>query len=626
MKLNAKNRRTDLICMVLLYLAVLAVHLNVALKMKMLHMSHDEMGVLATAAYAVGEDWSEIVSMFGYYGYGSSILYIPIFMFTKDALLRYRLVAVLNSFLMALIPVIAYRIAVKYCKADRRTAVFAAAVTGLYPGYLLFSKWVWNETMMCLLPWVTALLMFALYRAQSKKKRVVFSLLLSFVLVYSYAVHGRALGLIAAVFLIMAAVYFFQKRLMIEPVSFFSSFAAFLICDHFAKKFVQAKIWLIGSGSEASNTLSSTSGKMSTYLTFKGFKGLMKISLGQLSAASASTYGVIVIAAVAAVPFIVRGLGRKMRLKKGEAPGKEHALWLLMTITAVFFAGAFAISVLFLGGEGSAEAPRGDYFLYTRYFSNMLGFPLFAAFIYFAGHELKSRTAAVMAGVFVLCAWPLMKLEPAINSAHDSSNATILNLLSYLGDNPEGYMTHFDIHNLLLVTSIVFGAALMGFSGKKQGILCVLLCFVSLQAYHNTSKDVILANGKKDYSFVRVPMEVLGEVDGLEDTYDDVYYYNVHQQKPWSSSAMQFALPEYDLTEFDFEINEDTDPQVFFDFISENSIIVSSEDIHLEELSPDIYRVEYGEVGSGKEYIWVYGTEARDYITAHSSISFAQAG
>ena len=625
MKLNLKNKRTDLICMALLYFTALAVHLSVALRMRMLHMSHDEMGVLATAAYAVGEDWSEIVSKFGYYGYGSSLLYIPVFMLTKDALLRYRLITVINSFLMAFIPVIAYRIAVRYCKADRRTAVCAAAVTGLYPGYLLFSKWVWNETMMCLLPWVTALLLFRLYSEQNKLKRTVFSVLLSFTLVYSYAVHGRALGLIAAAFLIIAAVFIFQRRLMIEPVSFFSSFTVFYICDQFAKKDVQSHIWLIGSGGEANNTLDSTAGKMHTYLTFKGFKGLVKISLGQLSAALASTYGIIVIAAAAAIPLIIRGLGRKMRLKKGEAPGKEHALWLLMTIAAVFFAGAFIISVLFLGGAGSEDMPRGDYFLYTRYFSNMLGFSLFAAFIYFAGHELRGRQTAIMVGAFVLCALPMLLLESTLNGVRDSSNTTILNLLAYLGDNPADFIRHFDIYNLLFVTALVFGVALIGFAGKKQGMLCVLLCLVSLHSYYTTANNVIIPNGKKDLSYVEVTRNVLGQVDGLEDTFDDVYYYNVHQAKPWSSSAMQFALPEYDLTEFSFEISEDTDPQLFFDFISENSLIVSSEDIHLEDLSPDIYRIEYGEVGSGKEYIWVYGSEARDYITAHSDIAFAPA-
>ena len=87
---------------------------------------------------------------------------------------------------------------------------------------------------------------------------------------------------------------------------------------------------------------------------------------------------------------------------------------------------------------------------------------------------------------------------------------------------------------------------------------------------------------------------------------------------------MQFALPEYELTEFDFEISPDTDPELIFSFITENSIIVSSEDIGLEKFSPDIYRLEYDSIGYGKEFMWVYGGDVRDYIIENSDIRLAE--
>ncbi len=67
----------------LLYGIVFLVHAVVAVQMNVPHMSHDEIGVLASAAYVTGEDWSGIVSNIGYYGYGTSLLYIPIFFLTK---------------------------------------------------------------------------------------------------------------------------------------------------------------------------------------------------------------------------------------------------------------------------------------------------------------------------------------------------------------------------------------------------------------------------------------------------------------------------------------------------------------------------------------------------------------
>ncbi|MBR4628446.1 MAG: hypothetical protein IKO47_12295 [Ruminococcus sp.] len=619
-KYDPFGKHTDKVCITALFMITLIVHLTVSLRMKMLHMSQDEMGVLATAAYAVGEDWSAVVSKFGYYGYGSSLLYIPIFALTKGPVLRYRLITTLNSVLMSLIPVIAYRIASKYCKASKKTSFIAALVTGLYPGYLLFSKWVWNETMMCLLPWVAALLVFRLYSEQDKPKRIIFSVLLSLTLVYSYAVHGRALGLIAAVILIIVLIAVFQKRLIVEPVSFCSSFTVFYICDHFAKKFVQSRVWLVGSDGELNNTLGGNTGKLHDYTSFDGFRGLLRIASGQLSAASASTYGILVIALVPAVPVIIGGFNRKMRLRKDRLPDDKHNLWLLMTVALTFFAAAFAISVLFLGNEGSNPEPRGDYYIYTRYFSNMLGFSVFAAFIYFSRSEMSNVMTAVTLGVYALCTVPILHYADFLNGCKNSANTTILNLLAYLGDNPRDYIAHFDFENLILVTSIVFGAALIGLAAKKQGMLAVLLCWVFLGSYYDTADDVILVNSRKEINFVQPTMNALYNVDGLDDEYDDIYYYNVHQTKPWSGSAMQYSLPEYELTEFDFEVNETTDPERLLSFITENSIIVSSEDIFLEQFSPDIYRIEYESIGSGTEYMWVYGEDIRDYILANSDL------
>ena len=70
---RARDRLTRLLPglhILLLYGITVWIHLQVSLQMEMLHMSHDEMSVLATAAWAAGEDWSGIVSQFGYYGYG----------------------------------------------------------------------------------------------------------------------------------------------------------------------------------------------------------------------------------------------------------------------------------------------------------------------------------------------------------------------------------------------------------------------------------------------------------------------------------------------------------------------------------------------------------------------------
>ena len=86
---------------------------------------------------------------------------------------------------------------------------------------------------------------------------------------------------------------------------------------------------------------------------------------------------------------------------------------------------------------------------------------------------------------------------------------------------------------------------------------------------------------------------------------------------------MQFALPDYEVTEFDFEISDKTDPDLLFSFITKNSIIISSEDIELEQFSDDIYRLDTPPLNSGTEYMWVYGDDIKNYILKSSDIEIA---
>ena len=613
---RARDRLTRLLPglhILLLYGITVWIHLQVSLQMEMLHMSHDEMGVLATAAWAAGEDWSGIVSQFGYYGYGSSLLYIPIFLLTKGALLRYHLVTTLNSCLMSLIPVIAYRIGRSYAGAPPWTAFFCSLAAGLYPGYLLFSKWVWNETMMCLLPWVMVLLMLRLDNEERRGHRIVCSVLLAFVLVYSYTVHGRALGLIAAVLLVIAFVLVFRRKWMIEPISFAAAFAACLAGDHFLKQYVMAHVWRVTSDSQVNNTMGSMGSHLHAYLDPEGFAGLMKIASTQISAASASTYGILALALVVTLPLIV-----KYALPKRE--GDDRRFWMLSVLTILFFAAAFCISILFLGEEGSKEETRGDYYIYTRYFSNTLGLVIFTALLICAEKGLSTVRCLITAGLYYLGTLPITLNADFINEQESSSNTTILNLLAYLGENRYNYITHFDFENLLYITTLVAGGVLVAAAGKKINLLSPLLCAVFVQSYFVTADTVILKNSEMDLSYVQPTLNALYHVEGLAEEYPDVYYYNVHQEKPWSTSAMQFVLSDFQVTEVPFEIGEDTRKAFLLDYFEENSIIVSSEDIALEQYSPHIYRLLYESINQEKEFMWVYGEEELAYILGNSEI------
>lgn len=596
----------------LLYGMTLAIHLCISLQMQMLHMSHDEMGVLGIAAYLTGEDWSSCISKFGYYGYGGAVLYVPAFLITKGAFLRYRLVTTINSMLMALIPVFAYHISRTYCSIQRKTAIMTALAVGFYPGYTLFSKWAWNETMLCILPWGMLWVLLRLFHVEHKGQRIFLSVLLSFLLMYSYAVHGRSLGLIAAVMLLLAALCIRKRKLILEPFSFSAVSVVLYLCDRALKHYFLSHLWLVSDDSQINNTLGSMGEKIKQYITPEGVAGMLKIAVSQFAAAFCISYGML------AAGIVLTGLllYRSVRSRQQE----QSNLLLIGCFSLLLFLAAFAVSVLFLGVEGSAEQTRGDYYVYTRYFSNTVGVLLFTVFMLLENMKVTKKQLFSILIVYGIFTFPLAGYAGIVNAQHDSSNATILNLLAYLGKNPMNYMLHFDFRLLLCCISAVFLTALILVFFRKHQILYLFLCAVFLHSYFLTAYRVILPNSRIDFGYVLPTINAVSRVENLAEHFPVVYYYNVGQAKPWSSSAMQFSLPEYQLFSFHFIVNEKTTPETILHFLSENSLIVSSEDIHLEKYSDSIHRLTYDAINTGTEYIWVYGEEELAYILSNSPI------
>lgn len=177
------------------------------------------------------------------------------------------------------------------------------------------------------------------------------------------------------------------------------SLGGFYVLSNFGKQFFVQHVWLAQSAGELNNTLGGTVGGVKSLLNLSGIKGLIKIAIGQLFAANASAYGILTLAVVLAVPIIWNGCKKNMCLTKQKAPDERHTAWLLALFQLLLFLGAFGISILFLGNHGSAAVTRGDYFIYTRYISNVLGICLFALYAVLR-HAYRLRLLAVAGILF----------------------------------------------------------------------------------------------------------------------------------------------------------------------------------------------------------------------------------
>ncbi|MCM1167487.1 MAG: hypothetical protein NC401_15895 [Ruminococcus sp.] len=364
----------DGLIMAAIYAAALTLHLLMTRAATIFNLTPDEYSVTAIAAYLNGLDWSPTVSTGGYYGYFQSLFYVPVFWVTDDPYLRYRLMLAVNGVLASLIPVIAYWLPRRAFGVKKPAASVFALLCGMYPSYMLLTKFTWNETMCVLLPWVFALLMYKSLGCRSAAKKQVFSCLGGLTLAAAYAAHGRMLSLVAAGIVLEIVVFFSMKRTRVFSFAgFFGGAAVGLIVDRLLKGYFQSALWNVGSGKAApTNTiekmLSVLFGGDGKFTAMRFFETL----IGHFFYFFSSTWGFGAVCVIAVITAIARYYRRKgkTRAARGQSPKTPPGIndktagfcWFTLLITGA----AFAVSVLFKC-TSSIYDKRMDTTIYGRY-------------------------------------------------------------------------------------------------------------------------------------------------------------------------------------------------------------------------------------------------------------------
>lgn len=367
----------DGLIMAALYAAALTLHVLMTGAATIFNLTPDEYSVTAIAAYLNGLDWSPTVSTGGYYGYFQSLFYVPVFWVTDDPYLRYRLMLAINGVLVSLIPVIAYWLSRRAFGVSKPAAAAFSLICGMYPSYMLLTKFTWNETMCDLLPWVFLLILYKSLDSENTIKKQVLSCLGGLTLAAAYATHGRMLALVAAGIALELVVYFSMKRTKIFCFTgFFGSTLVGLVIDKLLKRFFQQALWNVGSGKSAPiNTLE----KMLTQLF--GENGKFSIArffetlIGHFFYFFSSTWGFGAICVVVIITAIVLYYRRRNKepsfLENGEPDPKtlpyiDDKTAVLCWFSLLATGAAFAVSVLFKC-TSSIYDKRMDTTIYGRY-------------------------------------------------------------------------------------------------------------------------------------------------------------------------------------------------------------------------------------------------------------------
>lgn len=495
----------------------------------------DGLGTMAAAAYLAGYDWSNFLAADGYYyKYGQSLWYLLPFFLIPHAVLRYRVMLIINSVLTSFIPVIAWRIAEGKLHIERRTAFLIAFLTGIYPSILLYSKYTWAETNLMVLPWVCLLLLLKIYGIE-ERHRIRDSIFLAVTVVYAYMSHQRGMVLILAVTLTLVCLQFTLQRMScMRCVSHNTSCGSHSAIPYDEKKgiFWPAYLLTLGAGLLVDFILS---GWQKTYvyagavmehntlrdflqpelyrklLSAEGLRVVLDTAVGWLFHSGASTFG----CAFLGLLFMIGVVWRWLRGQERQEYG-----YLVVSLLGLFcYFGALALGLLFFfqdlyGYFDGSRVERCDHLLFGRYLESSVPILLFLGLTVLwggkkgAGWRLRWMALSLDVCVTLATAFRLLPLMDhvscyvhslmALNLFMDTSDIT--GTLDVIPNYAEA-LAAFGVLSLLI---FIFLLCARGKKGRRCSAVVLCILFLWIYMYNSVT--------------------VTGRVDGCgESRYAEVY-------------------------------------------------------------------------------------------------------
>lgn len=558
----------DWFLMLALYAVTLTLHILMTQVTTMFNLTPDEYAVTGVAAWFNGLDWSKTVSAGGYYGYFQSLFYVPVFKMYSDPYMQYRAMLIINGIIMSFAPVIVYYLARRWFCVRKLSSVFIAVVCGLYPSYLLLTKYTWNETMCCILPWVFALLMYKSLKShkQSGKNAVVmqqvWAILAGLTLMAAYATHGRMLALTAAGIVLELIVLFTMRRRLFSLVGFFSGCGVGFVVDKLLKDYFQSVLWLADQKDKASvNTIENMFSRISG-IDSEELMRFPQTLVGHFFYFFSSTWGFGAICLVMIISGIVMYYVTRSRAKKGkpfETTPDGKAKTYISSNLAIFcwfaflvMGAIFVVSVAFKATSTVFES-RADTAIFGRYIETFFPIAIFAALVMIyrgrlsTGHCFAALLSA--AGVFVLT--ELITVPVVLGNSGTTSNVVSAMILGItplkLGEGLKDPMTQDTFIKIIaVVMALLLALTIVRLIRRKNKTLfnavtiplAALLLYSSLYCYDGYTV-VQARNASYGAQYVSEALDMIKDFE-----YNDVAAFSMKSERYVKA---QFLYPELDI-------------------------------------------------------------------------------
>lgn len=250
----------------------------------------DEFGYWASAAGAAGYDWTQVASLGSYYSFGYSLLLTPLLKLFHGGIAAYRAAIVVNMILMCAGAWIIYRFGLKlFPELDRTKRIFASGIAALYPAWIVYMQMTLAEALLMFLFAAVVWCFISLIQ----RPRWGTGALLILILVYSYTVHMRTVGVAIACGMVLFMWGMTNPAMRKQILIMFGAAVLAGLVVIFIKRNVVLSVFSQADAETlAANDYTSQISKIKDILTLAGMKHFIKEVTGKIFYLGMATYGI----------------------------------------------------------------------------------------------------------------------------------------------------------------------------------------------------------------------------------------------------------------------------------------------------------------------------------------------
>lgn len=213
-----KAKKYDLLLVFLI--ALIPRLICIALFSSPLRTPMDELCTISTGAYFGGKDWTALTTFSRYYyGGGFTILFAPLFYLTDNVTVIYGTMLSVCAVLQSISAPISYYIMKKYLKIDNRIYLFAGSIACSFM-VVTRAMEVFNEHIVIGCVWIVTLLVCKLIEhGENKRKKIIYTTLVMFVMSYMLTTHARTKVVLIAFVIVVICYLIFYGKMLVNPVA-----------------------------------------------------------------------------------------------------------------------------------------------------------------------------------------------------------------------------------------------------------------------------------------------------------------------------------------------------------------------------------------------------------------------